>query len=345
MKGSNAMEISVIMPVFNAGKFLKDAIDSVLNQTFTDFELILIDDGSTDGSEMLCDQYKNIDNRVVVIHQKNGGICKARNEALKISRGKYIAFCDHDDLLKKILLEDTYKLAEDNDADIVKFNIDAYFIKENGESNKIKYPILKSFIMEIEQTAECYKKYKATSHSVWNGLYRASIIKDNNIWFNEFMRYGVEDTEFSLKLFKVARKIVVTENSYYIHFKRDGISTSSKFNPNRLESEKMLLQYELEVIRNLKGERNLYLEYEAFCITLLKILDVVTYSDCKLRINEKIDQMKALNKIKCGGKFFKVITRDIKIRKKYVFVYALFKLRLYYLLIAMMKIKKRLKFY
>lgn len=91
------IKVSVIMPVYNSGKYLDIAVKSILSQSLREIELILVDDGSTDGSSEQCDRYALLDNRVVVLHQKNGGICNARNNALKRAKGEYIAFSDHDD--------------------------------------------------------------------------------------------------------------------------------------------------------------------------------------------------------------------------------------------------------
>ena len=105
---NNRIKVSVIMPVYNSGEYLKTAVESILNQSLKEIELILVDDGSTDGSSERCDEYAAKDSRVVVIHQKNGGICNARNVALKIARGEYIGFSDHDDEYLPGLLENAY---------------------------------------------------------------------------------------------------------------------------------------------------------------------------------------------------------------------------------------------
>ena len=107
-------KISVIMPVYNSKQFLRMAVDSVLNQTFKDFELILVDDGSKDGSGAVCDEYAQIDARVKVIHQENGGICSARNTGMKAAVGEYLAFIDNDDEYLPNLLEENYTLAKEH---------------------------------------------------------------------------------------------------------------------------------------------------------------------------------------------------------------------------------------
>lgn len=116
--------ISVIMPVYNSENYLRSAIDSVLNQTFRDFELILIDDGSKDGSGAICDEYGDKDSRVVVVHQENTGLCGARNRGLTMAQGEYLTFIDNDDLYMPTLLEDNYKLAVKHHAGMVKFGRD-----------------------------------------------------------------------------------------------------------------------------------------------------------------------------------------------------------------------------
>lgn len=110
--------ISVIVPVYNVEQYLIQCIDSILDQTFPDFELLLIDDGSTDGSGMICDEYRLKDNRVVVIHQNNAGASGARNRGLDIAKGKYIAFVDGDDLIRADYLESLYSATIADNAEI-----------------------------------------------------------------------------------------------------------------------------------------------------------------------------------------------------------------------------------
>ena len=114
-------KISVIMPVYNSEQFLRMAVDSVLNQTFEDFELILVDDGSKDGSGAVCDEYAKKDLRVKVIHQENRGMCFSRNRAMDIACGEYIMFTDNDDECLPGFLSENYALAHQTNADMVKF--------------------------------------------------------------------------------------------------------------------------------------------------------------------------------------------------------------------------------
>ena len=117
------IKISIIVPVYNSEKYLPETAQSILKQSFSDFELILVDDGSKDGSGKICDQLAAKDTRIKVIHKTNGGICSARNAGLKEAAGEYIAFCDNDDIYLPGLLEDNYALAKKYDADVSICNL------------------------------------------------------------------------------------------------------------------------------------------------------------------------------------------------------------------------------
>lgn len=131
-----APRISIIVPVYNPGKYLRECIDSILAQTFSDFELILIDDGSTDSSPAICDNYATRDSRIHVIHQPNSGVSAARNAGLDSARGEWISFIDSDDTINPKMLETLLNSAINEKADIVM--CDLYFEYENGERKEYK---------------------------------------------------------------------------------------------------------------------------------------------------------------------------------------------------------------
>ncbi|WP_034442292.1 glycosyltransferase family 2 protein [Butyrivibrio sp. AE2032] len=123
------MLVSVIIPAYNAEDTLKNTLSDVLSQSFTDFEVVIVDDGSKDKTGAICDEYKAIDNRIVVLHQKNGGLSNARNNGIKIARGKYITLVDADDRIEKYYLEYLIKAIQDNNADMSCGRTDR--VKEN----------------------------------------------------------------------------------------------------------------------------------------------------------------------------------------------------------------------
>ena len=139
-------KISVIMPVYNSEKYLPHAVKSVLDQDFDSFELILVDDGSTDMSDALCDDFARKDPRVKVIHKQNGGICSARNEGLSLAMGEYVTFCDNDDEYLPGLLSENYAIAKENDADLLHFRRMVELETKNG-------PIMNELVL-WDQTRE-----------------------------------------------------------------------------------------------------------------------------------------------------------------------------------------------
>ncbi len=122
-------KVSIIIPIYNVEKYLRRCLDSVKNQTFQDWQAILIDDGATDKSGKIADEYAAHDKRFVVVHKENGGVSAARNDGLKLAGGKYILFVDSDDVIHPQLLEIAYGFAEKNDADIVSFRNDKVLYK------------------------------------------------------------------------------------------------------------------------------------------------------------------------------------------------------------------------
>ena len=172
------VKVSIIMPVYNSEKFLKKAVDSVLNQKFEDFELILVDDGSPDASGSICDEFAEKDSRVKVIHKKNGGICSARNAGLKIAKGEYVGFCDNDDLYLPDLIEDNYRLAKENDVDLMRYAKIKRLEKDDGRVWEIHAKIQDMFI-EKKDFAKHYQNIRRED-TIWTAFYRREIIEKYN---------------------------------------------------------------------------------------------------------------------------------------------------------------------
>ena len=218
------------MPVYNSGEYLKTAVDSILNQSFKDIELILVDDGSTDGSSEHCDEYARKDSRVRVIHQKNGGICNARNAALKIAKGEYIGFSDHDDEFALGAFEKAYSFATKNNLDMVKFGHKA--IKTDGKT------VLKIWNFEYEE--KIYEAKESLQHylemlkrgqmeCVWDSLYRKEFLGRHDLWLNPDFTAGGEDVDFNGRVMGKSPKIGIMHDVFYYHYIRVGFSTSTKF--------------------------------------------------------------------------------------------------------------------
>lgn len=225
------IRVSVIMPVYNAAKYLPVAIESILCQDMRDFELLLIDDGSTDGSSAICDSYADKDNRVIVVHQENKGICAARNKGIEMASGEYVAFADHDDEYLHNLLSHVYEKAKSEDADIVKYGMHEYVLK-NDNVVKERDVKMKEIVLNKDDIRSRFWSLlnEDVLTCVWDGIYRRSLLLENNIRFDTIYKVGGEDIDFLLKVICFTNKMVGMSDTFYIHNLRLGRSTSAKFN-------------------------------------------------------------------------------------------------------------------
>ena len=187
--------ISVIIPVFNVKPFLNEAVDSVIGQSFAHWEMILVDDGSTDGCSEICDSYAAKDSRIKVIHQKNGGLSAARNTGLNLCKGEYISFLDSDDSFYPDMLSTALEALQKHDADIVEFNISVNS-RQLFHTNEGSYSNRQAMIMQIEGKV---------STAVWNKFYRRELW--DGIRFTEGRNY--EDLEVILPVLEKAKSIYV----------------------------------------------------------------------------------------------------------------------------------------
>ncbi len=224
--------ISVIVPVYNVAAFLPACIDSLLSQTLKDFELILVDDGSTDESPGICDDYARRDDRVRVIHKENGGLSDARNAGLDEARGTYVTLVDSDDLLTTDALEYLVGLARPADADIAVCQ--ALRIDEGG-TVRGNYARGRCSDHLIEGNAACMTALFKDGHvgtMAWGKLYRRSLFDD--------VRYPKgklhEDVYTTYKLIARAERMAVGGEAKYLYRIRSGSITQTTFSPRHLDA-------------------------------------------------------------------------------------------------------------
>ncbi len=206
--------ISVIVPVYNVEDYLPKCLGSILKQTFVDFELILVDDVSTDTSGMICDEYAQKDNRIKVIHQKNGGLSNARNSGIDIAIGNYFSFVDSDDWIDENMLFEMYQQAIINNADVI---ISGHFVVNLDntvtEVNKIK---MQRILNRFEATSFILGDKEIHSFA-WDKLYKRELFE--GIRYPENRIY--EDTATTYKLFDKSTKVVQMSKSYYFYLRRE----------------------------------------------------------------------------------------------------------------------------
>lgn len=231
-------KISIVVPVYNVEQQLNSCIDSILAQTFEDFELILVDDGSTDKCGSICDRYAKKDTRIKVMHKENEGVSVARNIALAEVSGTYLAFCDSDDCLAPDWLEQMYFAMITNNADVV---VGSYIkVFEDGRENK-------KIIHETGQykTSEPEEKIRYIFYQifgqkhgweVWSRLFKVDIVKKNNSCFCETCGNFAEDLGFVLEYSLYANHIVSIPLEGYYYRVRIGSMMNSSINSVKLDS-------------------------------------------------------------------------------------------------------------
>ena len=223
-------KISIIIPVYNVQRYLPECLDSLLEQTYTEWEALLIDDGSTDESGKICEKYALRDSRFHVIHKKNGGAASAKNIGLDHVAGAYVGFIDSDDYVERTWLERVTKIITDKSSDIVEFNFDKVFRSGSKEEN--------SFLNNEEEFTA--KEYLAQYLSNWtsslfcNKIVSASLIK--KIRFRKERRC-IDDEFFTYKVVSGAHKIVRINDILYHYRQRASSAVQNKKNQQQIAED------------------------------------------------------------------------------------------------------------
>lgn len=212
--------ISIVVPIFNMEKYLEKCVNSIINQTYSNLEIILVNDGSTDRSGAICDNYKKIDKRVKVIHKDNGGLSDARNAGIKIAKGKYIGFVDSDDWLELDMYENMYNEMCLSDADVVICGR----IIEYANGNCVKWYNKKRLEMDNIDALISLNSFCSFDMAAWDKLYKTNLFKDI------LYPYGkkCEDCYTTYKIFDKCKKIVYLPKCYYHYYQREGSISNGK---------------------------------------------------------------------------------------------------------------------
>ena len=202
------MKISVIIPVFNCEKYLKDCLESVIHQSYSDLEIIIIDDGSVDGSGDICDQYAKRDSRICVIHQENRGVSASRNVGMLHISGELVSFIDADDTLDLDMYEFLHSLMIEYNAEITHCG----YRHIVGNETRLVHDTHKIVVQDNEEALNCLVGGRLFVGSLWNKLYRAELL--NGIVFDESLKIN-EDILFNFQVFLRADRIVFADYTKY----------------------------------------------------------------------------------------------------------------------------------
>lgn len=325
--------VSIVIPIYNVEDYLNNCINAILTQHFSDFEMILVNDGSTDKSGIMCDEYAKQDNRIKVLHKINGGLSSARNAGINIAKGKYIVFIDPDDQISNDYFLKLYDLSEQNNCDIV---VGGYC---TVPSNSAYIPSFK--LNEITNGKELILSSRKV-HSdnnlcfVWRYFYRLEKIK--NIRFNERVFYG-EDVIFNLEVLLQSDRVLAIPDILYFYTVNNPNSLMRKPYKPKLESS-LVLQYKirryLSEKHHLLSNKNYRHDMANYYINNIYrlLLDNLKHSE-NLDVNMAIKRLvnyemisKSVNDV--------MLSNSTKKFKEFIYLLAL-KYRLYPLLVGVFK--------
>ena len=272
--------ISVIVPIYNVEQYLETCIESIINQTYKNMEIILVDDGCTDGSARICDEYKKKDDRIKVIHKQNGVVSSARNTGLNIAKGEYVAFVDADDRLDSTIYEKLINSLDDCKSDIA---ICRYYFAEKGTVKICFETSLRSFVetknyeflfntSEFKAKRKSVKRKHFVSSFLWRMLFKRKLLE--GIYFCEKIKYS-EDNLFFVNALEKNPHIklsLVDDYLYYYNIRSDSaMHTKSKLIQNNiqyLEEFKSIINND-ELIKHI----SFYLYFD-YVLTNRKKLDI-----------------------------------------------------------------------
>lgn len=256
------VKVSIVIPVYNAESYLTDCIESIINQSYQNIEIILVDDGSTDNSGSICDNYAKKDNRIKVIHEKNSGVSTARNSGIKASSSGYVNFIDSDDIVHSDYIK---KLVENVNSDLLpicrieEFQ-DRVTIKneDNGIINLNKDRFIELCKLTLLNTPCCK-------------LYNLDIIRNNNICFDTKLSLG-EDLLFNLDYLKHIDKIVIVDQVLYYYRRSESNTLSTAYNPKMPEIQSILFDKYTDFFKVLSMDNSTSRIYDSYRYSILAIM-------------------------------------------------------------------------
>ena len=323
--------VTIILPVYNTGELLRDTFESIINQTYKNIELIIVDDGSNEETRLIVDELGKTDRRVSVVHKENSGTCATRNIGLQIAKGEYVTFCDHDDIYTSDLIKKEVSAIQQNDYDIVV--VGKKYVYENGTSKKF------SVSLECKDSNESKVLFlkliaNQTASTVWNILYKKSTI--DKLLFDETIKKGQEDIDFNLGIVENVNSFISMDECLYLHYLRNNMSTSASLHWETLDSMNKMLNKMVDVMRkiNIKDDK-LIVQLQGEMLR-----NYVMYA-IKLGINSKrfYEMVSSLN-------YIYVKVNPFQINSKESFVYYMLvnrKLRQLYYVIKTFVVVKRLR--
>lgn len=223
-------EITVVMPSLNVARFMEKCLKSVMNQTFRDIEILVIDAGSTDGTVDIIKECASHDDRIRLIHSEKKSYGYQMNLGISMARGKYLSIVETDDYILDDMLNDLYIIAEKNQLDYAKADNYSFFELQSGDIYKSRRKIVNSSLYNIVLNPSEHRKIHISDIFIWNGIYNMSFINEHGIKFNESAGAAYQDAGFLFQTIGYAQKVMYIDKAYYYYRQDNG--GSSMYNPN-----------------------------------------------------------------------------------------------------------------
>lgn len=270
--------ISIIVPIYNVEKYIHRCIDSIINQTYKNIEIILVDDGSSDNSGLICDEYAKKENRINVVHKENGGLGFARNSGLDVAKGKYVTFIDGDDYIGETHIVDMVSLIDRTGTDTcLAGHTKVYANKEVEHKNVCSGKVFKGNAKEEILPRMCGANAKGEDYiemSVCMVLLSNDIIKQNNLRFHSEREFVSEDLVFDFDYYPLSKGVCIADNVDYFYCDNEG-SLTTKYRKDRFENQINLYNYLLDKSKELGIEdlckerlQNTTIAIARYCIKL-----------------------------------------------------------------------------
>lgn len=282
-------EITVIMPVYQVEKYISRALDSMLRQTFENYEYIIVDDGSPDKSAEVVMRYALLDPRIRLIRQQNAGAPAARNRALKMARGKYVYFMDSDDWAEPTMLEDMYALAQQHDlqAVVAGFYIDTYYDETRYVSACVSQPD-QVFSSQREFRENAYRLFDCNLlYTPWNKLFLTEYLREKEI---EFPDTFWDDFPFNLRVVRGIERVGVISKQYYHFIRARSESETARYRGNMYEKREEEHGWLIDLYREWQVDDAQSMEfiYRRYIERVVGCVENMANPDCELGLIEKL---------------------------------------------------------
>lgn len=296
------VKVSVIVPIYNVEKYIHQCVDSILNQTLKEIEVILVDDGSPDRCGEICDEYANQDERVKVIHKENAGVAAARNSGIAIAQGEWMAFIDSDDWLEPDMFERAYDRGEMHHPDIVFFDGFQNFPDKTKPWNHFQNDFVTEEEETIKQLGRAMLYFPMSPYPTgiplaapWDKIYKTSFIRENNLHFTEHLK-TLDDMVFNMHAFYAAKKVCYLKRPFY-HYRMVPTSITNAYKPNRVELDCITFR---EIKKFVKEQKDGKLQ-QAFYARVIKSFSIC----CRLCFFNKQNEKPLKEKLRYVSKILK----------------------------------------